>query len=163
MKSGSRLERVLEAGHFAFTGELGPPQGANVEAIRKKAGYLKGITDAVLLGQQILYGWEIYPIRMDNLAPLPFSNLNRSTGPAFFRGVFAVDQPHDTFLALPGWTKGLAWINGFCLGRYWNRGPQKTLYIPAPLLHPGENALVLFELHSTHDAVVELIDQPELG
>jgi len=47
MKSGSRLERVLEAGHFAFTGELGPPQGANVEAIRKKAGYLKGITDAV--------------------------------------------------------------------------------------------------------------------
>ena len=47
MKSGSRLERVLEAGHFAFTGELGPPQGANVEAIRKKASYLKGIVDAV--------------------------------------------------------------------------------------------------------------------
>lgn len=47
MKSGSRLERVLEAGHFAFTSELGPPQGANVEAIRKKAGYLKGITDMV--------------------------------------------------------------------------------------------------------------------
>jgi methylenetetrahydrofolate reductase (NADPH) len=47
MKSGSRLEKMLEAGHFAFTGELGPPQGANVEAIRKKASYLKGITDAV--------------------------------------------------------------------------------------------------------------------
>lgn len=47
MKSGSRLERVLEAGHFAFTSELGPPQGANVEAIRKKASYLKGITDMV--------------------------------------------------------------------------------------------------------------------
>ena len=47
MKSGSRLERVLEAGHFAFTGELGPPQGANVEAIKKKASHLKGIVDAV--------------------------------------------------------------------------------------------------------------------
>jgi methylenetetrahydrofolate reductase (NADPH) len=47
MKSGSRLERVLDAGHFAFTGELGPPQGANVEAIRKKASHLKGIVDAV--------------------------------------------------------------------------------------------------------------------
>jgi len=47
MKSGSRLERTLEAGHFAFTGELGPPQGANVEAVRKKAGYLKGLVDAV--------------------------------------------------------------------------------------------------------------------
>ena len=47
MKSGSRLERVLEAGQFAFTGELGPPQGANVEAIKKKASHLKGIVDAV--------------------------------------------------------------------------------------------------------------------
>jgi methylenetetrahydrofolate reductase (NADPH) len=47
MKSGSRLERTLEAGHFALTGELGPPQGANVEHVRKKAGYLKGIVDAV--------------------------------------------------------------------------------------------------------------------
>jgi len=47
MKSGSRLERVLQAGHFAFTSELGPPQGANVEAIRKKASYLKGVTDMV--------------------------------------------------------------------------------------------------------------------
>ena len=47
MKSGSRLEKILEAGHFAFTGELGPPRGANVEAIRKKAGYLKGVVDAV--------------------------------------------------------------------------------------------------------------------
>ncbi len=47
MKSESRLERVLEAGHFAFTAELGPPQGANVEVIKKKASHLKGITDAV--------------------------------------------------------------------------------------------------------------------
>jgi len=47
MKSGSNLEKILEAGHFAFTGELGPPRGANVEVIRKKANYLKGIVDAV--------------------------------------------------------------------------------------------------------------------
>jgi methylenetetrahydrofolate reductase (NADPH) len=47
MKSGSTLERILQAGHFAFTGELGPPRGANAEAVRKKAGHLKGIVDAV--------------------------------------------------------------------------------------------------------------------
>ncbi|MBW2058209.1 MAG: methylenetetrahydrofolate reductase [Deltaproteobacteria bacterium] len=47
MKSESHLEKVLEAGHFAFTGELGPPRGANVEAVRKKAGHLKGMVDAV--------------------------------------------------------------------------------------------------------------------
>lgn len=47
MKSGSNLEKILEAGHFAFTGELGPPRGANVEVIKKKAGFLKGVVDAV--------------------------------------------------------------------------------------------------------------------
>jgi methylenetetrahydrofolate reductase (NADPH) len=47
MKSGSRLEKILTSGHFAFTGELGPPRGANAEVVRKKAGHLKGIVDAV--------------------------------------------------------------------------------------------------------------------
>lgn len=46
-KSGSNLERVLKAGHFAFTGECGPPQGANVEKLREKARHLKGMVDAV--------------------------------------------------------------------------------------------------------------------
>ncbi|VEN75165.1 Methylenetetrahydrofolate reductase [Candidatus Desulfarcum epimagneticum] len=47
LKSGSNLEKILVNGHFAFTGELGPPQGANSEEVRKKAGYLKGVVDAV--------------------------------------------------------------------------------------------------------------------
>lgn len=46
-KSGSRLERVLKAGHFAVTAELGPPQSADGEVIRKKAALLKGYCDAV--------------------------------------------------------------------------------------------------------------------
>ncbi len=47
MKSGSNLEKVLEAGHFAFTGELGPPRGANAGEVRKKAAFLKGKVDSV--------------------------------------------------------------------------------------------------------------------
>jgi methylenetetrahydrofolate reductase (NADPH) len=46
-KSGSNLEKVLTAGHFAFTGELGPPRGADVEEVVKKAAHLKGMVDAV--------------------------------------------------------------------------------------------------------------------
>jgi len=46
-KSGSNLEKVLRSGHFAFTGECGPPQGANVEHLKEKAGHLKGCVDAV--------------------------------------------------------------------------------------------------------------------
>lgn len=47
MKSGSNLEKILKAGHFAFTGELGPPRGTSAEEVRKKAAYLKGKVDAV--------------------------------------------------------------------------------------------------------------------
>ena len=47
MKSGSNLEKVLKAGHFAFTGEVGPPRGANIEVVKKKAAHLKGMVDMV--------------------------------------------------------------------------------------------------------------------
>jgi len=47
MNSGSNLQKIQEAGHFAFTGELGPPRGADVEAVRKKASFLKGMVDSV--------------------------------------------------------------------------------------------------------------------
>jgi methylenetetrahydrofolate reductase (NADPH) len=47
LKSGSNLEKVLEAGHFAFTGECGPPKGANVDHLKEKIGHLKGVVDAV--------------------------------------------------------------------------------------------------------------------
>jgi len=47
MKSGSNLEKILRSGNFAFTGELGPPRGTNVEAVRKKAAPLKGMVDSV--------------------------------------------------------------------------------------------------------------------
>jgi beta-galactosidase len=64
---------------------------------------------------------------------------------------------------MQGWTKGVCWINGFNLGRYWDRGPQRTLYVPAPLLRPGENELIVFELHGVQAAVVEFVDQARLG
>lgn len=69
----------------------------------------------------------------------------------------------DTFLRLDGWTKGVAFVNGFNLGRYWNKGPQQTLYVPAPLLRLGENEIIIFELHGTADAAVMFVDQPDLG
>jgi beta-galactosidase len=86
-----------------------------------------------------------------------------AAGPTFYRGWFIAGEPGDTFLALPGWTKGVCWVNGHNLGRYWQRGPQRTLYIPAPYLVTGENELIVLELHATERPVVELRDRPELG
>lgn len=83
--------------------------------------------------------------------------------PRFYRGFFEVEEAADTFLKLEGWTKGVVFVNGFNLGRYWEKGPQKTLYLPGPLLRQGRNELIVFELHGTAAPVVTLQDRAELG
>ncbi|KAF3823757.1 hypothetical protein GH733_007225, partial [Mirounga leonina] len=67
-------------------------------------------------------------------------------GPAFFLGILRMgNYPRDTFIKMEGWTKGVIFINGRNLGRYWNIGPQETLYLPGPWLHPGSNEIIVFE------------------
>jgi beta-galactosidase len=150
------------------------PQGCQIDILVENMGRVnyganlddrKGITRGVLLGQQYLFGWKIYPLPLDDLASLPFTPGAPAAGeyPAFFRGAFQVEHPADTHLALPGWTRGVVWINGFNLGRYWNRGPQKTLYLPGPLLRVGVNNLVILELHGTRSPEIELRSRPDLG
>jgi beta-galactosidase len=120
----------------------------------------KGITHGVRLDWQHLYDWTIFPLPLEDLASLRYQPIGAWGGPAFYSGTFEVDQPADTFLRLPGWTKGVAYLNGFNLGRYWEIGPQQTLYIPAPLLKRGTNQLVIFELHGMKEPAVELLDHP---
>ena len=85
--------------------------------------------------------------------------------PLFLKGSFTVQQRQDTFVRLDGFTKGNVYINGFHLGRYWNpAGPQKTLYLPAPLLREGENELAVLELEGIDGpAQVHLTDCEDLG
>jgi beta-galactosidase GanA len=52
------------------------------------------------------------------------------------------------------WEKGVVWVNGHNLGRYWNIGPQQRLYCPASWLQQGNNEIVVFDLHRTSPAVV---------
>lgn len=127
----------------------------------------KGITGGVRLANQYLYGWEMYPLTLDDIKGLQYMDLPKAVGkytPAFLKGTFEVWEPADTFLKTTGFTKGCAFINGFNLGRYWNSaGPQKTLYLPAPLLRKGRNELVIFELEGYETPEVELTDTEELG
>ena len=105
----------------------------------------------------------MYPLPMRDLTGLRFGSRQDGTVPAFYRGTFTVDTPMDTYVTLPGWDKGVIWINEFNLGRYWQpTGPQRTHYIPAPLLHKGINTLTVFELHQAGDWA-ELRDEPLLG
>jgi beta-galactosidase GanA len=67
----------------------------------------------------------------------------------FFRGTFRLDEPADTFIDMTGYRKGVVWVNGHNLGRYWDIGPQRRLYCPAPWLKAGENEVIVFDLHKT--------------
>lgn len=123
----------------------------------------KGITEGIRLGNQFLFDWTIHCLPLKDLLGLKFDKIKDSKGPVFCRGFFDVDAPGDTFVQLAGWTKGVVFINGFNLGRYWERGPQQTLYLPGPLLKSGKNEIAVFELHGTEAPVIDLIDYPILG
>ena len=126
----------------------------------------KGIK-GVRMGLQNHFGWNMYPLTMDNLDKLEFTDKNDgvSTVPTFFRGVLHIEnEPCDTFVKLDGFTKGIVIINGFNLGRYYNpAGPQKTLYVPAPVLKKGENEITVFESDNASADFVEFCDKPILG
>ena len=83
-------------------------------------------------------------------------------GPQVYDLTFDVVQPADTWLNLSGWGKGVVLLNGFTLGRFWHIGPQKRLYIPAPLLREGCNQLRILETEGVAGTVC-LLDEPDLG
>ncbi|XP_075384106.1 beta-galactosidase-1-like protein 3 [Tenrec ecaudatus] len=112
----------------------------------------KGLTGIIKLNNIPLKGFTIYPLEMKvNF----FKRLHSATwkpvseryfGPAFYRGTLrAGPSPKDTFLRMLNWTCGFVFVNGHNLGRYWNIGPQQTLYLPAAWLHPEDNEVMLFE------------------
>ncbi|MFR4479417.1 MAG: glycoside hydrolase family 35 protein [Fusobacterium sp.] len=107
----------------------------------------KGITEGVRIGNQFLFNWDIYTIPLKDIENIKYGNGNKEEYPTFYKGSFEVKKVGDTYLDFEGWEKGVVFINGFNLGRYWKAGPQKRLYLPAPLLKEGTNEIVVFELH----------------
>ena len=125
----------------------------------------KGITEGVRHGNQYLFGWKVYPLPLNNCDEITFNSTSEILpDPTFYRAVLSInEEPADTFLNLEGWTKGVVYINGFNLGRYWNKGPQQTMYIPAPLLRQGDNEIIVFELHGSDRLELRFQDFPILG
>jgi beta-galactosidase len=130
----------------------------------------KGLLGEVLVGGRAAGTWTSRPLPLggpdvlDALDSLPFApTAAPPVGPAFHRGLVDVETPADTYLDLTGWTKGNAWVNGFPLGRYWSRGPQRTLYVPRTALRSGPNEIVVLELHAAAQHTVAFRDTPDLG
>jgi beta-galactosidase len=109
----------------------------------------KGITDRVSLNGMTLMNWEIFCLPFDEayLGKLKFSPGEATRPGTFFKGEFELKETGDTYLDVAKWEKGVVWINGHNLGRYWNIGPQTRLYCPAPWLKKGKNEIIIFDLH----------------
>lgn len=125
----------------------------------------KGVLQGVKVGYQFQFGWKMYSLPCDDLSGLKFQDdVKAQSCPAFLKGTFQVSEKADSFVRLDGFTKGCVYINGFNLGRYWNEaGPQKTLYLPAPLLKEGENEIVVLELEGFDKPEILLTDVQDLG
>jgi beta-galactosidase len=116
----------------------------------------KGITDRVTLEGMTLTNWEIYKLPMDEkfVASLKAKYPEGFHDGVFFNGSFDLNTVADTYLDLSNFKKGVIWVNGHNLGRYWNVGPQFHLYCPATWLHKGKNAVTVFDLHQEKAASI---------
>jgi beta-galactosidase len=106
----------------------------------------KGITEGVSLDDRELTGWKMFKLPFASVAALKFSSPASATAAPFVaRGTFELAQTGDAFLDLRSWGKGIVFVNGHNLGRYWYIGPQQTIYCPGVWLKKGQNEIVVFE------------------
>ena len=136
----------------------------------------KGINGKVLAGGNALSNWNYYCLNLDG-SQLSKINWDASSGkddtgvtgtdkaltPTFTRLTFDVEEACDTYLDFTGWGKGCIFLNGFNLGRFWEIGPQKRLYVPAPLLKIGKNELIIFETEGKTAESVEFFAEHKLS
>jgi beta-galactosidase len=110
----------------------------------------KGITERVTLNGMTLMNWEIYGLPMTNeyILSLKPSNISDKFG-IFFKGTFTLNDLGDTYFDMSKYSKGVVWVNGHNLGRYWQIGPQFRLFCPASWLKKGENEIIVFDTHQT--------------
>ena len=132
-----------------------------------RIGEEKGLVGPVLLGKEPVVDWSVCAIDLDrvprlwDLAPTPVDL--SGVGPAAWRAIFEAASGTGLFLDTSQWGKGIAWVNGFCLGRYWRRGPQHTLYVPGPVVREDGNELVVLELEVMPDPTARFVAGPSLG
>jgi beta-galactosidase len=149
----------------------------------------KGIHAPVKLEGKDLTGWQIFNLPLDEpmLARLKFQSRagvsparvgeadaslprlktgslgRRDACPTFWRATVNIAKPGDTFLDLRSWGKGVVWVNGHCLGRFWNIGPTQTAYVPGCWLRTGKNEIVIFDLIGPEKPVIAGLEKPVLN
>jgi beta-galactosidase len=152
------------------------PAGATIELLVEEQGRVnyadrlgepKGLIGGVTLDGVPLRGWSAEPIDLGRLVSLAADRETPTTGPlagpVVVRAEFTRDEASDLFLDTAGWGTGFAFLNGFGLGRYGATGPQRTLYVPRPVVRTGRNTLVVVELENIIEPSASFVPRALLG
>ncbi|EHQ25909.1 glycoside hydrolase family 35 protein [Mucilaginibacter paludis] len=124
----------------------------------------KGITKAVFFNGAEINKWQMFGLSLSDSKQIAFKAGVAAGGnlPTFKKGTFNLQKIADTYIDLSKWGKGVVWVNGHNLGRYWNIGPEQTLYLPAEWLKKGANEIIVFELLKPESSNLSAIEKPIL-
>lgn len=177
---------VLNRNAKSYTMEIDIPFNSTLRILVENMGRInygseivhnnKGITGSVSVdGNEITGGWKMYCLPMSE-APLTTgeggdtyaANSEKAAGlkglPVVCEGCFELSETGDTFLDMGAWGKGVVFVNGHNLGRYWQTGPQQTLYVPGCWLNKGKNVISVFEqLNDTPSQELKTLKTPVLN
>jgi beta-galactosidase len=124
----------------------------------------KGILGKVTLGGKELNNWKIYSLPFQHLRNIRFTSMPiTNEQSAFYKGNFVLNEVGDTFLDMRSFGKGFVFLNGHNLGKYWNIGPQRTLYVPACWLKKAANEIIVFDELKTGHAAISSLANPILN
>ena len=128
----------------------------------------KGITNKVALitenSAEELKDWTVYnlPVDYSFVKDKKYAPGTKVDGPAYYRATFNLETPGDVFLDMQTWGKGMVWVNGKAMGRFWEIGPQQTLFMPGCWLKKGENEIIVLDLKGPEKASVKGLKTPIL-
>ena len=128
----------------------------------------KGITEKVELlnesSTQELKNWQVYsfPVDYPFVKEKKYAPGKKLDGPAYYRATFNLEEAGDVFLDMQTWGKGMVWVNGKAIGRFWEIGPQQTLFMPGCWLKKGENEIIVLDLLGPEKATIKGLDKPIL-
>lgn len=185
-----RLQEVHDRGYIYLDGEFVgiqyrndaepknsvaiPAEGAELAVLVENMGRVnygaklkdaKGITVGIGFNNNFVYHWKNYPLPLDDISGVDFKEgVEPFDGaPVLLKAELDIDECCDTFIKLPTFKKGIIIVNNKVLSRYWEVGPQRSAYIPAPFLKEGKNEIVVMELEGFTDPAMLLDDEPDLG
>jgi len=154
LKAGTQLDILVEAmGRVNFGWSIHDRKGITEKVEIIENGSVTSLKD-----------WNIYsfPVDYSFVRRMKYQKAEIGMAPAYYKATFKIDKTGDTFIDMSTWGKGMVWINGHAIGRFWEIGPQQTLYVPGCWLKKGQNEIIVLDLKGPRQAIVRGLEKPIL-